>query len=72
MGYELLAMVISLCSIQALEDQKSKWTELQVVEKYRKDCVVWYIDCIDKEPGKGLAGIKHTEHLISCIKKRDL
>lgn len=45
---KILTMIISLCQITSVEDNKSSWTELQKVERYQRDCRVWYIDCYEK------------------------
>jgi hypothetical protein len=72
---EILTMIISLCNISALEDNRSKWTELAKVEKYQKECRVYYIDCYEKNY-KNLKNIhgKHwvynQEAIIKCIKDR--
>lgn len=64
---KILTMIISLCKISALEDKKSKWTELQNVEKYQLECRIWYMDCVKKEAGKNMYKIDHME---KCIRKR--
>lgn len=40
MSLEVLKIIVMLCNINSLEDRKSRWTELQVVEKYQRDCRV--------------------------------
>lgn len=63
----ILTFIVSLCQISALEDNKSKWTELKNVEKYQLECRIWYMDCVEKE-----AGINRylTKHVQKCIKNR--
>lgn len=62
---EILKIIIMLCSINALEDSKGSWTELPKIEKYQKECRVWYIDCYKKA-----TGITHNK-LTTCIEKRN-
>ena len=60
-------MIISLCNVSALEDNGSKWTELAKVEKYQKECRVYYIDCYEKNY-KNLKN--NQEAIVKCIKDR--
>ena len=71
MNGQILAMVISLCNIQSLEDVRGKWTKLQAVERYQKECRIWYIDCLKKGKNSGLHG-DSIEGLVQCIKERDV
>lgn len=63
----ILTFIVSLCQISALEDNKSKWTELKNVEKYQLECRIWYMDCVEKEAG--ISEYK-TKHIQTCMKKR--
>ena len=72
---EILTMIISLCSISALEDNISKWTELAKVEKYQKECRVSYMDCYIKnlKANKKRSGntLQHDHEAITkCIRDR--
>ena len=70
MTLEILKMIIMLCSINALEDSNSKWTELPVIERYQKSCRVWYIDCYEDDIKK--VEVKdYNDSFIGCIKKRN-
>ena len=68
MSIEILRLIISLCAINSLEDTKGKWTELPVIERYQKECRVWYIDCYKKvtDQSKNYGAQSLTE----CIRKR--
>jgi hypothetical protein len=65
MTVKILALIVSLCQITSVEDNKSNWTELKNVEKYQKECRVWYINCYKKA-----TGITHNK-LTTCIEKRN-
>ena len=72
---EILTMIISLCSISALEDNRSKWNELAKVENYQKQCRVSYIDCYIKnlkanKKRHGNILIHDHEAIIKCIRDR--
>jgi hypothetical protein len=66
MTVEILALIVSLCRITSVEDNKSNWTELKNVEKYQKECRVWYIDCFNKKTSQ----VSGTDQLQKCIKER--
>lgn len=63
----IITLIISLCNITSVEDNKSSWTELKNVEKYQLECRVWYMDCVEN-----LAKINEckTEHIEKCMRKR--
>lgn len=61
---KVLKMIIMLCAVNSLEDTHGKWTELHNIEKYQRDCRVWYIDCYDNSSGSV------DSRLTKCIKKR--
>jgi hypothetical protein len=63
MSFEVLKLIIMMCSINALEDSRSNWTELPKIEKYQRNCRVWYIDCYKRKEG--------NDRLIQCIKERN-
>lgn len=44
----MVSIIIAICNISALEDTKGKWTELPNVEKYRRECRIYYYDCVSK------------------------
>lgn len=67
LDFKILTMIISLCQITSVEDNKSKWTELKNVEKYQKECRVWYMDCIEKKAGISMYKL---DHMIECMKER--
>jgi len=62
LSLQTLTLIVSLCQISALEDNKSKWTELKNVEKYQLECRVWYMDCIKKEIA--------NDRIEKCMRKR--
>jgi hypothetical protein len=64
---EVLTLIISLCGITALEDNRSKWTELQNVEKYQNKCRVYYIDCHKKQEKLYKTD---AEKITICIRER--
>lgn len=67
MTLEILKVIISLCAINALEDTKGKWTELDKIEKYQKDCRVWYIRCYE---GKNIG--PPSDKIKQCIIERKI
>ena len=70
MSLEVLRVIISLCAINSLEDTKGKWTELPVIERYQKECRVWYIDCYSAVLKKSNAFTGESDMLNECIRKR--
>jgi hypothetical protein len=67
MTLQLIHTIIALCSTSALEDAKGKWSKLPVVEQHRNQCIVFYLDCVEKNNSwKRL----YPERLVKCIQER--
>ena len=68
LSFKVLTLIISLCNITSVEDNRSNWTELKNVEKYQLECRIWYMDCAEKDP----LDFKEmpNDRIVKCMRKR--
>jgi hypothetical protein len=49
MTLEMLRLIIAICAVNSLEDKRGNWTEYDKLEKYQRECRVYYYDCLKEK-----------------------
>ncbi len=68
MTVEILKVIIALCAINSIEDNKSDWMEFKKMQKLQRECRVYYYNCFE-EKKKGSMAI-FERHIIECDEEK--